>query len=86
MTLAEAKRLPATTNGRSYLVVGPNCWGRGTTVGEAYANARSAGVPSYTQRPWKFGVFEGLHIRIDDMGRIFTDGECVEHGTFEVKR
>src|SRR5437899_100313 len=55
---------------RLYLCIGPNTWGRGTTVAEAVKNAKSNFSGSLSG-PWKWIMYDVQHdATIDGMGMI----------------
>lgn len=67
-------QLPPRPAGRAFMVIGPNCWGKGATVPEAEKNAKENFSRSYSSAGWAFMVFdvpEGAWV--DGMGSICYD-------------
>jgi hypothetical protein len=58
--------------GRAYLVIGPQCWGKDVNLDRAVANAKKEGGAD--RKHWRFIVYDVDHASyVDDMGYIVSD-------------
>ena len=80
--------LPALPAGRTYLVMGPYCWGKDPDPAAAVKKARS-NSPRWLGAPaWQFMVFDApADAQVDDMGYIrWKDGrqKCPQVAAFNM--
>lgn len=78
--ITAASNDPQGTPGDWFICMGPHCWGRAQTPGEAIANAKKNRVKIYEGKGgWRFMLFAVRDdVRVDDMGAFcwtWRDGE-----------
>jgi hypothetical protein len=60
-----------------FICMGPFCWGRGTSIPEAIANAKKEYYPNTTRGKWKQIIFAcDSEAFVDGLGRINYDPDC----------
>jgi len=73
-TLRAMNALPSLPEGRKYLAVAPNCWGKAVTAKDAIKNARKH-FPSFVGQ-WKFLLYDApADTVVNDMGYAETKTE-----------